>query len=86
MMSWSASIAAICRRWKWCRSDSRRWRRGCRRDRPAVAESGVATAGDAVRMMRLGFRLALIGTALMTHDDPQRLLREILATTRTVKA
>lgn len=55
-------------------------------DRPAVAESGVATAGDAVRMMRLGFRVALIGTALMNHDDPQRLLRDILTTTRTVKA
>ena len=55
-------------------------------DRPAVAESGVAAASDAVRMMHLGFRLALIGTALMSHDDPQRLLREILTTTRTVKA
>jgi indole-3-glycerol phosphate synthase len=55
------------------------------RDWPAVAESGVASAADAVRMMRLGFRLALIGTALMTRDDPQQLLREILATTRTVK-
>ncbi len=54
-------------------------------DRPAVAESGVATASDAVRMMRLGFRLALIGTALMSRDDPRQLLREILATTRTVK-
>ena len=55
------------------------------RDWPAVAESGVASAADAVRMMHLGFRLALIGTALMTRDDPQQLLREILATTRTVK-
>ena len=55
-------------------------------DRPAVAESGVASASDAVRMMRLGFRLALIGTALMSCDDPRPLLREILATTRTVKA
>jgi indole-3-glycerol phosphate synthase len=56
------------------------------RDWPAVAESGVATAGDALRMMGLGFRLALIGTALMSRDDPGQLLREILATTRTVKA
>ena len=55
------------------------------RDWPAVAESGVASAADAVRMMRLGFRLALIGTALMSRDDPRQLLREILATTRTVK-
>jgi indole-3-glycerol phosphate synthase len=51
----------------------------------AVAESGVGGAADAVRMMRLGYRLALIGTALMSCDDPMRLLAEILATTRTVK-
>jgi indole-3-glycerol phosphate synthase len=50
---------------------------------PAVAESGVASAADALRMMRLGYRLALIGTALMSCDDPAQLLREILATTRT---
>jgi indole-3-glycerol phosphate synthase len=50
---------------------------------PAVAESGVASAADAKRMMRLGYRLALIGTALMSCDDPAQLLREILATTRT---
>jgi indole-3-glycerol phosphate synthase len=56
------------------------------RDWPAVAESGVASAADALRMMALGFRLALIGTALMSRDDPGQLLREILATTRTVKA
>jgi indole-3-glycerol phosphate synthase len=53
---------------------------------PAVAESGVASAADARRMMGLGFRLALIGTALMSRDDPGQLLREILAATRTVKA
>jgi indole-3-glycerol phosphate synthase len=53
------------------------------RDRPAVAESGVVCAADAGRMMRLGYRLALIGTALMSRDDPAQLLREILATTRT---
>ena len=56
------------------------------RDRPAVAESGVATVADALRMMGLGYRLALIGTALMSRDDPGQLLREILAATRTVKA
>jgi len=50
---------------------------------PAVAESGVASAADASRMMRLGFRLALVGTALMSHAAPAQLLREILATTRT---
>jgi indole-3-glycerol phosphate synthase len=53
------------------------------RDRPAVAESGVVCAADARRMQSLGYRLALIGTALMSRDDPAHLLREILATTRT---
>jgi len=55
------------------------------KDLPAVAESGVATAADALRMKQLGYRLALVGTALMTRDDPAALLREILAATRTVQ-
>jgi indole-3-glycerol phosphate synthase len=53
---------------------------------PAVAESGVASAADARRMLQLGYRLALIGTALMTHEDPSQRLREIFAATRTVQA
>jgi indole-3-glycerol phosphate synthase len=51
----------------------------------AVAESGVATAADAQRMRELGYRLALIGTALMARDDPAALLAEILAAARTVR-
>ena len=51
---------------------------------PAVAESGVATAADARRMRQLGYRLALIGTALMTREDPAALLSEIFVATRTV--
>jgi indole-3-glycerol phosphate synthase len=51
---------------------------------PPVAESGVATAADAAAVRRLGFRVALIGTALMTHADPAALLAEIFAATRTV--
>jgi indole-3-glycerol phosphate synthase len=54
-------------------------------DRPCVAESGVASASDAGRMRALGYSLALIGTALMSRDDPAELLREILTTARTVK-
>ncbi len=50
---------------------------------PAVAESGVANAADAQVMKDLGYRLALIGTALMTRTDPGRLLAEILDATRT---
>ncbi len=50
-----------------------------------VAESGVATAADALEMRRLGYRLALVGTALMTREDPGLLLAEIFAATRTVQ-
>ncbi len=52
---------------------------------PAVAESGVASAADALCMQELGYRLALIGSALMSADDPSRLLREIFDATRTVR-
>ena len=55
-------------------------------DWPAVAESGVATAADARRMRRLGYRLALIGTALMGCDEPAKLLGEILAAARTLES
>jgi indole-3-glycerol phosphate synthase len=51
---------------------------------PAVAESGVATGKDAQRMRRLGYRLALIGTALMSRENPTVLLKEIFDETRTV--
>jgi indole-3-glycerol phosphate synthase len=53
--------------------------------RPAVAESGVASAADARRMRQLGYGLALIGTALMASEDPSRLLGEIFHAARTVQ-
>ncbi|HWJ36981.1 MAG TPA: hypothetical protein VNR70_17070 [Steroidobacteraceae bacterium] len=53
---------------------------------PCVAESGVATPSDAQAMRRLGYRLALIGTALMSCEDPTSLLAEILNATRTLQA
>jgi indole-3-glycerol phosphate synthase len=52
---------------------------------PAVAESGVASGLDARRMQQLGYRLALIGTALMESGDPSQLLRHIFDATRTVQ-
>jgi indole-3-glycerol phosphate synthase len=52
---------------------------------PAVAESGVACAADAKLMVQLGYRLALVGTALMTCAEPAQAVREILAAARTVK-
>ena len=53
---------------------------------PAVAESGVASGADARRMRELGYRIALIGTALMTREDPAQLLHEIFDAARTVQA
>jgi indole-3-glycerol phosphate synthase len=50
-----------------------------------VAESGVATPSDANAMRRLGYRLALIGTALMSCEDPAALLAEILNAARTLQ-
>ena len=50
---------------------------------PAVAESGVATAEDARQLRRLGYRLALVGSALMTHPDPAGWIRAVLRAART---
>ena len=52
---------------------------------PAVAESGVNSAADAQRVRQLGYRVALIGTALMNRDDPAALLAEIFDASRTVQ-
>jgi indole-3-glycerol phosphate synthase len=51
---------------------------------PAVAESGVATPAEAHKVRGLGYRLALIGTALMGREDAGGLLAEMLRTARTV--
>jgi indole-3-glycerol phosphate synthase len=48
-----------------------------------VAESGVASPLDAHAMRRLGYRLALIGTALMNCGDPAQMVAEILKAART---
>jgi len=47
-----------------------------------VAESGVATAGDAARMAACGYDLALVGSALMSADDPAKLAGAMLAQAR----
>jgi len=52
---------------------------------PAVAEGGVGTAAEARSVRDLGYRLALIGTALMTEADPGALLGDILSAARTPK-
>ncbi len=45
---------------------------------PCVAESGLASAEDARRITRAGYRAALVGTALMRSPDPRALLAEIV--------
>lgn len=49
---------------------------------PWIAESGVGTPEQAAEVAGLGYRLALVGTALMQADDPTALAREILTAGR----
>ena len=42
-----------------------------------VAESGLRDVGDAARVARWGYSIALVGTALMRSDDPAALLRSM---------
>lgn len=53
---------------------------------PAVAESGIATPGDAARAAALGYRLALVGTALMRSPAPADLARDMIAAGREVQS
>ncbi len=52
---------------------------------PRVAESGVASAEDAARLARAGYDLALIGSALMTTEDPAKLLAAMIAAGRAAR-
>jgi hypothetical protein len=47
-----------------------------------VAESGVSSLADVKTIVDIGYRLALIGTTLMSSPDPRRLLGEMLAAGR----
>lgn len=49
---------------------------------PCVAESGLTQPQDARRVRRMGYRLALVGSALMASDDPGALLASMLAAGR----
>ena len=44
-----------------------------------VAESGLREPGDAARVARWGYRMALVGTALMRSDDPGALIAAMRA-------
>lgn len=54
------------------------------RDWPSVAESGVVNVEDACMAKALGYRMALIGTALMQARDPATLLKTMLDAARRV--
>ncbi|GAC1306601.1 MAG: indole-3-glycerol phosphate synthase TrpC [Steroidobacteraceae bacterium] len=53
---------------------------------PCVAESGVSTPSEARNVRDLGYRVALIGTALMSCADPAVRLAEILESARNFKS
>jgi indole-3-glycerol phosphate synthase len=52
---------------------------------PRVAESGVATAADARRVAEAGYDLALVGSALMSGDDPAALAADMLNAARAAR-
>jgi indole-3-glycerol phosphate synthase len=45
---------------------------------PRVAESGLQTPADAQHMARCGYTLALVGTALMSSEDPALLVQQMI--------
>jgi indole-3-glycerol phosphate synthase len=50
---------------------------------PRVAESGVTSAADAVRVRAAGYDMALVGSALMRTREPEELLRQLLGAGRS---
>ena len=48
-------------------------------------ESGVATPADTQALAAAGYQLALIGTALMSTDNPRGLIAKMLKSARTKK-
>jgi len=52
---------------------------------PAVAESGIAEPGHAGEVARLGYRLALVGSSLVSARDPSAALDSILHAGRTAR-
>jgi len=53
---------------------------------PGVAESGLDSAQDAARIVRAGYSLALVGSALMRAADPAALARSMLEAGRSVRS
>jgi len=55
-----------------------------REDVPAVAESGIENTHDIETVAKLGFRLALVGSALMRDDDVVNTVTDFIATGRRI--
>lgn len=53
---------------------------------PLVAESGISVPDDARRVSDLGYSLALVGTALVSNDEPAVLATEMLRAGRAARA
>ena len=49
---------------------------------PTVAESGIGSPADIEEVARLGYRAALVGSALMGSPDPARELAQLLSAAR----
>lgn len=56
------------------------------RDLPAVAESGIEAGDDAASVAGLGYRLALVGTALVRHENPGLALSDLIGAGRSALA
>ena len=52
------------------------------REFAAVAESGVGSATDVTRVVGWGYRIALIGTTLMSSPEPKKLVADLLTAGR----
>ena len=52
---------------------------------PWVAESGIETPGQAAELAALGYRVGLVGTALMRAGDPENSVRALIAAGRAAR-
>jgi indole-3-glycerol phosphate synthase len=53
---------------------------------PTVAESGIGSAAEVRSVVRAGYRLALVGSALMRAADPTAALGALIVAGRTAAA
>jgi indole-3-glycerol phosphate synthase len=52
---------------------------------PCVAESGIENGADARKVAELGYRLVLVGSALMRRPDPGAVLAELIVAGRAAR-